>query len=70
MKLCWERDSTSGSRMNVQGVLPAGPAEVAGIVAGDEILGVAGQAVLGKTIDQVLVLMEPVCNSERNITVQ
>jgi len=53
MKLEWERDSTAGWIMRVKGVLPRGPADVAGIAAGDEILGVSSQAVLGKTLEQV-----------------
>jgi hypothetical protein len=57
MRLSWERDSTAGWRMVVQGVLPKGPAAAAGVRAGDEILGVAGQAVLGKDIEQTAALL-------------
>ena len=57
MRLAWERDSTAGYRMVVQGVLPKGPADAAGVRAGDEILGVAGEAVLGKNIEQTAALL-------------
>lgn len=57
MRLAWERDSTAGWRMVVQGVLPKGPADAAGVRAGDEILGVAGHAVLGKNIEQTAALL-------------
>jgi len=57
MKLEWERDSAAGWIMRVKGVLPRGPADVAGIAAGDEVLGVASQAVLGKTLEQVAALL-------------
>jgi hypothetical protein len=57
MKLEWERDSTAGWIMRVKGVLPRSPADAAGIAAGDEILGVSSQAVLGKTLEQVAATM-------------
>ena len=57
MKLAWEQDSSIGRRMSVQGILPNGPADTAGIRVGNEILGVAGEAVLGKNIEQVASLL-------------
>ena len=63
MKLAWERDPAAGRRMVVQGLLPAGPADTAGVKPGDEILGVAGEAVLGKVSRGLLCL----CRLKRKV---
>jgi hypothetical protein len=69
MKLFWERDSAAGWRMSVQGVLPQGPADKAGVSTGDEILGVAGEAVLGKNLEKVAALLTGVAGSTVELTV-
>ena len=69
MALAWSWDSVIGKILTVQRTHQMGPADAAGIKEGDEILGVAGQAVLGKDMKQVEGLLEGVHGTAVKVTV-
>lgn len=59
-----------GKGLDVQSVVPEGPAQQAGILAGDVIVGVDGQSVEGKSLDDISLLIRGLAGTEVTITVK